>query len=139
MARIDKYLWAVRLFKTRSLAANQVKNGKVIIDGSEVKASRSLKVGDKFSVKRNTALFTYEVVDLLEKRVGAKLVGDYLRDITPIEEIEKYKLETVWEITSSCGIAEFNAKTDSIETILERADKALYLGKEYGRNRVEKA
>lgn len=92
MARIDKYLWAVRLFKTRSLAANQVKNGKVLIDGSEVKAARTLKVGDKFSIKRNTALFTYEVVDLLEKRVSAKLVGDYLRDITPVEEIEKYKL-----------------------------------------------
>ncbi|MEO9533455.1 MAG: S4 domain-containing protein [Crocinitomicaceae bacterium] len=92
MARIDKYLWAVRLFKTRSLAANQVKNGKVLIDGKEVKPSRNMKVGEKFSIKKNTALFSYEVVDLLEKRVGAKLVENYLRDITPVEEIEKYKL-----------------------------------------------
>lgn len=91
MARIDKYLWAVRLFKTRSMAANQVKLGKVLIDDKEVKASRTLKIGEQFSVKKNTALFTYEVVDLLEKRVGAKLVCDYLKDITPQEEVEKYK------------------------------------------------
>lgn len=91
MARIDKYLWAVRLFKTRSMAANQVKLGKVLIDDKEVKSARQMKVGEQFSIKKNTALFTYEVVDLLEKRVGAKLVGDYLKDITPQEEIEKYK------------------------------------------------
>ena len=91
MARIDKYLWAVRLFKTRSLASNMVKAGKVLVHGEEVKAAKELKVGDKFSIKKNTAVFSYEVIDLLEKRVGAKLVGDYLRDITPIEEIEKYK------------------------------------------------
>lgn len=91
MARIDKYLWAVRLFKTRSLAANMVKAGKVLVDGEEVKTAYKLKVGQQFSIKKNTAVFTYEVVDLLEKRVGAKLVENYLRDITPIEEIEKYK------------------------------------------------
>ena len=92
MARIDKYLWAVRLFKTRSLAANMVKTGKVLVNGEEVKPSKEMKVGEQFSIKKNTALFTYEVVDLLEKRVGAKLVENYLRDITPEEEIEKYKM-----------------------------------------------
>jgi ribosome-associated heat shock protein Hsp15 len=91
MARIDKYLWAVRLFKTRSLAANMVKAGKVLVDGEEVKTAYKLKVGQQFSVKKNTAVFTYEVVDLLEKRVGARMVENYLRDITPIEEVEKYK------------------------------------------------
>jgi len=91
MARIDKYLWAVRLFKTRSMAANQVKLGKVLIEGKEVKSARQMRVGEQFSIKKNTAVFTYEVVALLEKRVGAKLVADYLKDITPPEEIEKYK------------------------------------------------
>ena len=91
MARIDKYLWAVRLFKTRSLAANMVKNGKVMIDDEPIKPSRDVKIGDKISIKKNTALFSYEVIDLLEKRVGAKLVEDYIRDITPQEEIDKYK------------------------------------------------
>lgn len=91
MARIDKYLWAVRLFKTRSIAADMVKTGKAMVNGEVVKASREVKVGDQISIKKNTALFTYEVIDLLEKRVGAKLVADYLRDITPKEEVEKYK------------------------------------------------
>jgi ribosome-associated heat shock protein Hsp15 len=57
MARIDKYLWAVRLFKTRSLAANMVKAGKVLVDGEEVKTAYKLKVGQQFSVKKNTAVF----------------------------------------------------------------------------------
>lgn len=91
MARIDKYLWAVRLFKTRSLAANMVKAGKVLVNGEEVKASRDLKAGDKFQIKKNTAIFFYEVIDVIENRVGAKLVENYLRDITPLEEVEKYK------------------------------------------------
>jgi len=91
MARFDKYIWAVRLFKTRSLAANMIKSGKILLNGEEVKTAKEVKVGDKFSVKRNTAVFSYEVIEVLEKRVGAKLVADYLRDITPIEEVEKYK------------------------------------------------
>lgn len=68
-----------------------VKTGKVMINGEIVKASREIKVGEKFSIKKNTAVFTYEVIDLVENRVGAKLVENYLRDITPLEEIEKYK------------------------------------------------
>ena len=91
MARIDKYLWAVRLFKTRSLAANMVKAGKVMINGEVIKPAKELKIGEQFSIKKNTAVFSYEVVQLLEKRVGAKLVHEYLRDITPIEEVEKFK------------------------------------------------
>lgn len=91
MARIDKYLWAVRLFKTRSLAAKMIKEGKVLLDGEKVKTAKELKVGDVFSIKKNTAVFSYQVVDLLEKRVGAKLVDQYLKDITPEEELEKYR------------------------------------------------
>ena len=91
MTRIDKYLWAVRLFKTRSLAADTVKTGKVLVNGEAVKPSREVKIGDQLSVKRNTAVFTYEVLELLDKRVGAKLVENYLRDITPIEEKEKFR------------------------------------------------
>lgn len=91
MARIDKYLWAVRLFKTRSLSAKMVKTGKVWVNGDLVKASKEINIGEKISIKKNTAVFTYEVIDLLEKRVGAKLVENYIRDITPAEQIEKYK------------------------------------------------
>lgn len=91
MARIDKYLWAVRLFKTRSLAANQIKNKKVFLNDEPVKTAKEVKIGDRIGIKKNTALFEYEVVDLLEKRVGAKLVPDYLRDITRQEEKDRYQ------------------------------------------------
>lgn len=92
MARVDKFIWAVRLFKTRSMAANQCKTNKVLVNDEVVKPSRTVKIGDTVSIRKNGALFSYRVLDLLEKRVGAKLVADYIRDITPNEEVEKYKL-----------------------------------------------
>ena len=92
MARIDKYLWSVRLSKTRSQATDLCKTNKVFIDDTPVKPSAEVKVGQKISLKKNTAIFTYEVIELLEKRIGAKLVANYIRDITPPEEVEKYKV-----------------------------------------------
>lgn len=77
------------------MAANQCKTNKILVNNEAVKASRSLKVGDIVSVKKNGALFSYKVLDLLEKRVGAKLVADYIVDITPAAEIEKYKIYMV--------------------------------------------
>lgn len=92
MARIDKFIWAVRLFKTRSLAANQCKTNKVLVNDEAVKPAKEVKVGDVVSIRKNGAVFSYKILDLLEKRVGAKLVADYIVDITPTEEIEKYKI-----------------------------------------------
>ena len=92
MARVDKFIWAVRLFKTRSLAANQCKTNKILVNGEAVKPSRAVKVGEVVSVKKYGAVFSYKVLALLEKRVGAKLVADYIVGVTPAEEIEKYKL-----------------------------------------------
>ncbi len=92
MARVDKFIWAVRLFKTRSLATNQCKTNKILVNGEAVKPSRAVKIGEIVSVKKNGAVFSYKVLDLLEKRVGAKLVADYIVDVTSAEEIEKYKL-----------------------------------------------
>jgi len=91
MTRIDKYLWAVRLFKTRTLAADQCKAQKILVNQEPVKASRELKTGEVISVKRNTAIFSYKVLDLLENRVGAPLVKNYLQDITPADQVEKEK------------------------------------------------
>ncbi|MEX1002452.1 MAG: S4 domain-containing protein [Crocinitomicaceae bacterium] len=91
MTRIDKYLWAVRLCKTRSLATKLVKTGKVLMSGEPIKPSREMKIGDQFTIKKNTAVFSYEIIDCLENRVGAKLVEHYLRDTTAAEEIEKHK------------------------------------------------
>jgi ribosome-associated heat shock protein Hsp15 len=89
--RIDKYTWAVRLTKTRSQASELISKGKIKINESDVKPSREVKVGDVIQVHKNSAVFSYKVLELLEKRIGPKLVSIYIEDITPIEEVEKYK------------------------------------------------
>lgn len=86
--RIDKFLWAVRLFKTRSLAAEACKKGKVMVGGMPVKSSRVLKVGEEFQLRIPPALKTYKVLDVAEKRMGAKLVEGFIEDITPPEQME---------------------------------------------------
>ncbi len=86
--RIDKFLWAVRLFKTRSLAAEACKKGRIIIDDQPVKSSRMIRRGDEVSIKIPPAIKTYKVLELSEKRMGAKLVAGYLEDITPKEELD---------------------------------------------------
>ncbi|MBK9190672.1 MAG: RNA-binding S4 domain-containing protein [Crocinitomicaceae bacterium] len=91
MTRIDKYLWAVRLYKTRSMAAEACKSNKILISKEPVKPSREIKAGDIFEIKKNTAVFTYKVLDELENRVGAPLVKNYLEDLTPSAEIEKQR------------------------------------------------
>jgi len=92
MARVDKFIWSVRLFKTRSLATAQCKTNKVLVNNEPVKPSRDVKIGDTISLKKNGAIFSYKVLALLDNRVGAKLVADYVLDTTPIEEVEKFKL-----------------------------------------------
>jgi ribosome-associated heat shock protein Hsp15 len=89
--RVDKYLWCVRLAKTRSIATEQVKKGKIRINGEVIKPSRDIKIREIIQVYRNSAEFSFRVIGLPERRVGAKLVVDLIEDITPIEEIEKHK------------------------------------------------
>ncbi len=89
--RCDKYVWAVRLAKTRSIATELISKGKIKINGLAIKPSKEIKVGDVISISKNAAIFSFKVVQLLDKRVGAKLVGEYLIDCTPDEEIEKYR------------------------------------------------
>jgi ribosome-associated heat shock protein Hsp15 len=91
MSRIDKFVWAVRLAKTRTLAAEMCKKHNVLINGDDVKPSKTIKVNDVLSIKKSAVTFSYKVIQEIEKRVGAKLVRDYIIDITPVEEIEKYK------------------------------------------------
>ncbi len=91
--RIDKFLWAVRLFKTRSLATEACKKGRVIIDGAQVKASRNIHQGTVFSVKKENIYVMLKVKKLLDNRVGAKLVVDFLEDLTTDEEYEKFELD----------------------------------------------
>lgn len=87
--RVDKWLWAVRVFKTRSQATDACKKGKVLLNGAEIKAARVIKVGDVVEVKKSPILYRFEVKALLKNRVGAKLVENYLNDITPEQEVIK--------------------------------------------------
>lgn len=87
--RIDKYLWAVRLFKTRSTATDACRNGRVSIEGQPVKPSRSVARGDLIELRRMPVVFTFRVREITANRLPAKLVPDYLEDITPDEERNK--------------------------------------------------
>lgn len=89
--RIDKYVWCVRLSKTRSLATKLVANNKIKLNNAECKPAKELAVGDLLTIQKNNASFSFRVKALAEKRLGAKLVADYIDDETSEEEIEKYK------------------------------------------------
>jgi ribosome-associated heat shock protein Hsp15 len=86
--RIDKWLWAVRLYKTRSMASEACRKGRVMIDGNCVKPSRELKCGDIIHIQKPPVTYHYKVLELTEKRMGAKLVPDFMSDITPPENLE---------------------------------------------------
>ncbi len=82
-------MWAVRVYKTRSVATDAIKNGKVTIGGQLVKASRDVKEGEVIEVKKVPIWRKYRVKQLLKSRVGAKLAGEYVEDITPQEELDR--------------------------------------------------
>ena len=86
--RVDKWLWAVRMFKTRSLAADACKKGRVLMQGVAVKPSRELKVGDVLQVRRNPVIYTFKVVALTQNRVGAKLVPQFMENVTAPDQLE---------------------------------------------------
>lgn len=90
--RVDKYVWAVRLAKTRSKATEAISKGRVRLNGEDIKPSKEIKVGDEINVLRHTAVFSFKVIQLLNNRVGPKLVDQYIIDITPEGELEKLKL-----------------------------------------------
>ncbi len=86
--RVDKYLFAMRIYKTRSIAADACKKGRVTMNGTQLKPSRTFKVGDVFSVRKNPITFTYKVLQLSENRLGARLVPEYMQDITAPDQLE---------------------------------------------------
>jgi len=90
--RVDKYLFAMRIYKTRSIAADACKNGRIKMNGVELKPSRVFHVGDVFTVRKGAITYTYRVLQLCEHRLGAKLVPDYLRDETSPEQLELLQL-----------------------------------------------
>ena len=90
--RIDKFLWSVRIYKTRSQAAAACKNGRVIINDIAVKASRAIEAGDIFTVKKMPVIYTYRCIDIPASRVGAKMLANFIENLTPEEELQKLDL-----------------------------------------------
>jgi ribosome-associated heat shock protein Hsp15 len=88
-ARADKWLWAVRIFKTRTDAAEACRKGRVLVNGLEAKPSKELKTGDTVSVKRSPATYVFKVLALIENRQPAKNVPLYAENITPREELDR--------------------------------------------------
>ena len=91
--RLDKWLWAVRIYKTRTLAADACKRGRVIVNGTPAKPSREIKTGDSVTVRKLPIIFSYHVKGVIEHRVSAKLAEDYLEDVTSLEELDKLNIK----------------------------------------------
>ncbi len=90
--RIDKYLWAVRLFKTRSIAAEACKKGRVTMGGMEVKTSRMVKVGDVVEIRIPPIVRSFKIIALANNRMGAKLVPDHIVEVTPADVLEALEI-----------------------------------------------
>jgi ribosome-associated heat shock protein Hsp15 len=90
--RIDKWLWAVRIYKTRSQASEACQKGRVIIDGIAVKPSRIVKIGDVLFIRKLPVIYTIRVKDLSQNRLPAKRVVEFAEDLTSVEELEKLSL-----------------------------------------------
>ncbi len=89
--RIDKYLWAIRIFKTRNLAQEAIESGKVKLLGQSVKASRTVQIGDCYDIKTAQRFWKIEVLGILDNRLSYELVQKYYKDHTPIEEQQTEK------------------------------------------------
>lgn len=89
--RIDKYLWSIRVYKTRSEATDACKGGKVKVNGSDIKPSKVVKLGDMITARKGPVTYTYRVLDLIDKRQGPKLVPNFAENLTPEEEIAKLR------------------------------------------------
>ena len=90
--RVDKYLFAMRLYKTRTIAADACKKGRITMGSAQLKPSRTFHIGDVFSVRKGPITYTYRIKQLSENRLGAKLVPDYLQDITAPDQLELLEL-----------------------------------------------
>lgn len=87
--RIDKYLWAIRVYKTRSEATDACNGGKIRLNGTDPKPSKAVKPGDIIVARKGPVTYTYKVLEIIDKRQGAKLVPQYAENLTPQEELDK--------------------------------------------------
>lgn len=94
-ARIDKWLWAARIFKTRSVAANACKTGRVTVNGTNAKPARMIKVGEVIHVKKPPVTYSFKVLQCIEQRVGAKLVPDIYENVTDAKQYELLEMSRI--------------------------------------------
>ena len=94
-ARIDKWLWASRIFKTRSIAADACKNGRVSISGINIKPSHMVKVGEIVNVKKPPITYSFKILQPIEQRVGAKLIKDVYENVTDIQQYEMLEMSRI--------------------------------------------
>lgn len=94
-ARIDKWLWAARIYKTRTLAADACKNGRITINGAQTKPSRMVKAEDRVGVRKPPVTYTFVVKQPIEKRVGAKVLPDVLENVTAPEQYELLEMSKI--------------------------------------------
>ena len=94
-ARIDKWLWAARIFKTRTMAAAACKKGQVSLKGTQLKASRMVKVGDVVEVRKPPVTYSFRILQAIEKRVGARLIPEVLENVTPPEQYELLEMSRI--------------------------------------------
>ena len=95
VARIDKWLWAARIFKTRSIAADACKNGRVTVGGSNVKPSHVIKAGEVVSVKKPPVIYSFKVLKPIEQRVGAKLIPEIYENVTDAKQYELLEMSRI--------------------------------------------
>jgi ribosome-associated heat shock protein Hsp15 len=93
--RIDKWLWAVRIFKTRTIAVDACKKGRVMIDNVAVKPSRNIRVGDVVQVRKPPVTYSFKVLALSQNRMGAKLVPQFMENVTPPDQYELLELSKI--------------------------------------------
>ena len=93
--RIDKWMWATRIFKTRTIAAEACKKNRVMIQGVNVKASRMIKVGDVIQVRKPPITYSFKVLEVTERRMGAKMVPQYLENVTTADQYEILDLNKI--------------------------------------------
>ena len=93
--RIDKWLWAMRLFKTRSIAADACKKGKIMMSGQNLKPSRTIKVGDIIHIRKSPIIYSFRVLALTENRLGAKLVPEYMENVTTPDQYELLEITKI--------------------------------------------
>ena len=95
LARLDKWLWAARIFKTRTIAADACKNGRVAVNGVNVKPSRMVKVEDVISVRKPPVTFSFRLLKPIEQRVGAKLLPEIYENVTPQDQYDLLEMTRI--------------------------------------------